>query len=356
MRAFCTVICIVCFVLFLSMNIGFPFDLRDTPPDSSLDENSGININGNNNRITVINGNDNQIEPSVETPIPDNSNDAKTDDSNEEKADDISTESNNEYASDTYIISAIAPDDIVEQNYDAIIQKKAEYTDSDTLLINSEFIYLSIYEQAGFVSFTKDDTPDVTSSMPLGGEFISSAIVIFLDYETDNIIYTLISNEDGDVEYFPTNKRKFYYIVASSEYELYISEPIQLSEEYSQPYAGTFVFLSKKYDTYSPQFQVKVNEYDTSKTVRNHTVLSNADITVYLVTRTTNDHVSYLSFHYPFDTNDSGIISFKGAPCYFQLNNRYVMDIKRLGSDPITIDALIKNTNVINIDISPQKW
>lgn len=340
------------------MYIGFPFDWHNTSSsDSSPGEDTDVDISGDNNRVTVINGDNNQVINFAETSPPDNSNEDEietdeTGDNTEDKTEDKHIEGDTVGDSNMYIMSIINPETIVEQNYETIMQKKSEYTDSDISLIKSNFVYLSIYEQAGFVSFTRDEnTQDATSIMTLGGEFVSSAIVIFLDYETDNIIYTLVSDEQGDVEYYPTTKNKFYYIVVSSEYELYISEPILLSEENGRPYVGTFVFLSKKYDTFSPQFQVKVNKCDTNETVQNHTILPNTDITVYFVTRATNNHESYISFHYPFDTNDSGIISFKGFPCYFQLNNRYLMDIMRFGSDPAIIDGLIKNTNIISVNI-----
>lgn len=53
-------------VLFSSMHIGFPFDLRVTSPSDSLsDESSDIDINGDNNPVTVFKGDNNNVTNNI---------------------------------------------------------------------------------------------------------------------------------------------------------------------------------------------------------------------------------------------------------------------------------------------------
>lgn len=337
-------------ILLSSAIIGFPFDLRNIQSSApSSNQNSNVDINGDNNNVTIYNGNNGDSTPSSTPEIsPSGSFDKNMDDAAVESSTDVDNVTDNaSYDNNSYIISAISPEYIVESNHDAILQKKAEYAESDALLMKSEFVYLSIYEEAGFVFFNAELSTD--SFMPLGGEFVSSAVVIFLDYETDDIIYTVAPDEFGSVEYYPSSDRKFYVIVASSEYELYVSAPIQLSNDHGNPFSEIFVFLRKTYDTYSPEFQVRVNGRDTTNPNSTFSKLLNSDITAYLVTKVANDHKSYRSFHYPFETNDNGIISFKGYTCYFQINGRYLLDISLNSSAYATIDGLIKNTNMLDI-------
>lgn len=348
-RLFSAILIIGGTIFLSSAVIGFPFNLHSSHPSApSSGQNSNVDINGDNNNVTIYNGANGDFTPSPTPGIP-------TSDSLDKDIDDVAVESSAvadettdsaSYDNNSYIVPVISPDKIIEINHDAILQKKGEYAGADVLLMKSEFVYLSIYEEAGFVFFNAELSTD--SFMPLGGEFVTSAVVIFLDYETDDILYTVVPDEDGSVEYYPPNDRTFYVVVASSEYELYVSAPIQLSKDHGEPFSEMFVFLRKAYDTYSPEFQVRVNSRDTSIPNSNFSKHLNSDVTVYLVTKVANDHKSYRSFHYPFKTNGNGIISLKNYTCYFQINTRYLLDISLASSVYVTIDGLIKNTNMLD--------
>lgn len=190
----------------------------------------------------------------------------------------------------------------------------------------------------------------------LEGKQLASVKVFFLDYETDDVINTLLSNESGDIIFYPENTRKFYCVVITSEYELYISKPIQaLGGEKPQ---GTHIILDKADSKYSPPFRVRIQACDSSQTTQNFSILSNTTFTFRGVDNTYSDHSSFHSIRFEGQTNDSGIIRF-GSKCYFSLNSRYVLDVSLKAFDissgkemylPYkTIDGSIKNTNLIDV-------
>lgn len=243
-------------------------------------------------------------------------------------------------------------EDPIVQNLDAILQKKAEYTYSDTQQIECDRVWIWIYEKAGYIynSLQKSDDPVI-----LEGKKLDSVIVYFLDYETDNVICTLLSS-NGAVEYYPGNTRKFYCVVATSEYELYVSKPIQaLGGDNSRAIS---ILLDKIEDKYSPLFQVRLEGCDSSQSSQDCSLFSDAAVCFYCMDTYSEHGDSY----YQVRTTDSGIVEHHWSKSYFSLNTRYVLNVSLKLIDVSsseemypntlpykTIDGSIKDTNIINV-------
>lgn len=268
----------------------------------------------------------------------------------------LELENESEVSADTNTNSTNADanfdEDPIAQNLDAILQKKAEYADSDTLLIKNERVWVDINEKAGYICNDLQNTGEPTI---LAGRCLDSITVYFLDYETNNVIYTLSSSKNGTIEYYPGNTKKFFCVVITSEYELFVSQPIQaLGGENLQ---ALQIFLDKADSRYSPLFQVRLQACDSSQTTRDFYIPSTAVVSFQCVDRY-SDHNSFPSSHYKGGTTSSGIIQF-GSKCYFSLNTRYVLDVSlkvvdvSSGEEMLlpykTIDGSIKNTNLIDI-------
>ena len=170
-RLFSVILVIGGIILFSSAVIGVPFNLRSSQSSTlSSGQYSNVDINGDNNNVTIYNGTNGNSMPSstLEIPASDDSFDKGMGDAVVESPANVDeiTDSTS-YNNNAYIVPVISPERIVENNHDAILQKKGEYAESDTLLMKSEFVYLSLYEEAGFVFFNAELSTN--SFMPLGG-------------------------------------------------------------------------------------------------------------------------------------------------------------------------------------------
>lgn len=240
----------------------------------------------------------------------------------------------------------------IAQNLDAILQKKTEYTGSDIQLVGSDRVLINIREKAGYICY---DLQDLDKHYSLDGGLLDSSTVYFLDYETNNVICTLSSSENGTVEYYPVNTIRFFCVVITSGYELFVSSPMQALE--GEESKTIDFFLEKSDCTYSTLFQVRIQACDSSQTTQDFCILSNAIVSFQCVGRY-SDHSFFHSAHYTGETTSSGTISF-GPKCYFSISTRYVLDVSLKGVDISsgekvsllyeTIDGSINNTNLIDI-------
>lgn len=241
-------------------------------------------------------------------------------------------------------------EDPIAQNLDVILQKKAEYTDSDILLIEGDGVFIKIYEKAGYMynNLQKSDAPLI-----LEGKELDSVTVYFLDYETDDVTYTFLSSKNGSVEYYPGNSRKFYCVIVGSEYELYVSKPIQALGGYGS--RAIAILLDKIGDKYSPLFQVHSKGCDSSQISRNYSRLSDVAVSFYCMDRYSEQSGS----HYQVHTTDSGIIEHSWLKSFFSLNTRYALNVSLKAVDVssgeeislpyITINGPDKSANIVYI-------
>lgn len=246
----------------------------------------------------------------------------------------------------------------IEQNLDTILQKKSEYSYNDTLLIKYEFVEFCISEKAGGMFYDFEGVGELT----LGGKDISRAIVCFLDYNTNEIICILNSDEDGYVRYYPEADRKFYCVAFAPEYEMYVSEPILV--EGGEEFKLVNIFLDAINSEYTSTFQIRIQTWDNSiQPIQNFSILSHCNIGLRCVECSAVNHESFRSRGYGCHTNDLGIVSF-GPLSYLKLNTKYMLDVSlnmldTSSNQPLefysapyeTIDSSNLSTNLIDIRI-----
>lgn len=342
---FSSVVIIIGITLFFSSTIGFPIDLRNSrESDSQLNQND-VNITGDNSSVIIFNDSNNKPESSTssiaEIPSADVSNNA----SKNFESVDKSPIDNEKFT--------LSPDEIVRQNYNDILEKKAEYTEADIKTIDNTYVNLDVCEKVGEIF---SDLERKSEAWSLAGQPISSATVIFLDYETNNIIYTLTPNEKGNINYYPGNHKKFYYVVYSPGYKLYVSKPTQIEWQGSLR-ESVRVDLEKEDSVFSPLFQICIKVMDSSQSKSKFSIFSNSWISIHFIERNTT-HDSFEGITYSYQTNYSGLVSIYDK-CYFSINTNYVLDISLEMKDTLsdkllsfyespytTIDSLITNTNL----------
>lgn len=241
-------------------------------------------------------------------------------------------------------------DEIVKNHQEFILQQKAKYTESDIINIENKFVNFLVWEKAAEISYILEGT-DRMISESMGGRFVPSATIIIIDYETDEVIYTLITDEDGDATYHPVDLRMFYCVAVTFDYQMFVSPPVRLIDTgHSEP---NFIelFLDKPYSLYTQDFQIQVSARDRSKTILNHSLWANQMADVKCVAYGYEDYEDFKSSTYGFDTTSSGIISIGENPCYFSLNTQYVfyVSIPRWDTSYVMIDSTLKNTDIIEV-------
>lgn len=241
-------------------------------------------------------------------------------------------------------------DEIVKNHQEFILQQKAKYTESHIINIENTFVNFLVWEKAAEISYILEET-DRMISESVGGRFVPSATIIIIDYETDEVIYTLITDEDGDATYHPVDLRMFYCVAVTFDYQMFVSPPVRLIDTgHSEP---NFIelFLDKPYSLYTQDFQIQVSARDRSKTILNHSLWANQMADVKCVAYGYEDYEDFKSSTYGFDTNSSGIISIGENPCYFSLNTQYVfyVSLERWDTSYEMIDGSLKNTDIIEV-------
>lgn len=237
---------------------------------------------------------------------------------------------------------------LIKQNSDLVQQLKAEYSDMDTKVIESESgsVWFNIYERAGYIF---EDLKKTGEGYELCGEQISSAKVVILDYASDEIIFTLTSSEGSAVRYSPGNQNTFYCVVFHDDYNVYVTRPFQVVN--GSNYGTISISLEKKDSQYTPLFQLRLQMRDSGTDGKYINVPSDYDACFSCKKKVKDDKIG---MSYIGGTSESGILSW-GDETYFSLNTDYVIDVYlRRVSDNIestnqVFDGSITNSNQIDL-------
>lgn len=264
----------------------------------------------------------------------------------DENSDNIESKSGKDFT--VFNVISTPSDEIVRNHQEFILQQKLKYTDSNVVNIENTFVNFLVWEKAAEISYVPGGTDHMVSES-MGGRFISSATIIIIDYETDEVVYTLISDEDGDATYHPSDLRMFYCVAVTFDYNMFVSPPVHLIDTgYSKP---NFIelFLDKPYSVYTQNFQIQVSARDKSKTILNYSLWSNQMADIKCVDSGYEDYDDFQSSTYGFDTNSSGIISIGESPCYFRLNSQYMFFVSLPARDTsyVIIDSSPKSNNIV---------
>lgn len=236
---------------------------------------------------------------------------------------------------------------LIEQNFDLIQQLKAEYSDEDTKILESDTVFLSFSERAGYVF---RDLKENAMSCNLSGIKVTPSKVIILDYFNDEIIYSFTPKQEGDIEYLPGDQNKFYCVVFHDEYEIYVTPPVSVVG--GEKKYGFHSWLNTKDEEYTPLFQIRTYIRD-SKLDNSYSIISNDYIIKVQYNSKDSGNKSYA---HEMEISEYGILSYSGFT-YFSLNTNYEMYIslyRKTDDDPELIeqqifDGTISNSNLINL-------
>ena len=235
--------------------------------------------------------------------------------------------SNNAVSNDTISDNAVSDDTIsdgtfdsaksIKDNYDLIQKLKASYSEVDTKIIEHDQVEFRIIEKAGIIYRNLNKTGRYKF---LEGINVVSAKVFILDLSSDNVLDTFTLLKDT-VRYTPRNHDKFYCVVAHSDYDLYVTPPIQVIGGTS--YSSVDIYLDKKDVTYTPLTQIRLYMKD-SKSDEPYCTIPSDYIIGFRCTGINgkSGNTSYKASK----MSDSGLLSFGGCD-YFSLNTDYELDI-----------------------------
>lgn len=234
-----------------------------------------------------------------------------------------------------------APEKIIENNKDYILQKKEKYTESGAIFrIESNYIYFTVSEKAARVRWVNDEY--IVQHYLIGeGISIPNAIIILLDFETDDILYKLVTDNYGLVEYHPFSlAQKIYCIVIAPDYNLEVSAPIIF--ESNQPEAHYLpITLLKEHDEFTSDFQIAINDLSGS-------AISNS--TVYFDYILKENKENDTSHKYIYNTDEMGNVVLSDNYGFFELNTRYLIYVYLDDNTEYrTIDGSITNTNLFTV-------
>lgn len=232
---------------------------------------------------------------------------------------------------------------LITQNYSLIQKLKSEYEEEDTEIIKGDYVVFDFNEIAGYMykNLSKTNGYDI-----LIGNTVIPTKVLILDYLNDDLIYSY-SPEKDYIEHYSDNQNKFYCVVFHSEYDIYVTPPIQTIGGDAPKYIS--VYLNKKESEYTKLFQIRLYVRD-----------SNSDETYSFVS---DDYVVHYSFKdiysgnteasYETNLSNNGIIAMEDFR-YFSLNINYVMDIFLKNQEYILlsqkeINGSVENSNTIDI-------
>ena len=203
-------------------------------------------------------------------------------------------------------------------HYDQIKKLKASYSDADTETIKNNKVDLHIVEKAGIVYRNLQKTGKPTF---LTGADVPSAKVIFLDYFSDDIIYSCTSKKEA-IPFVPPNHDKFYCVVVHDDYDFHVSHPIQTTEDEETDDNSVDIQLDKKGATYTPLSQIHLYMQDPGSD-GSYTAIPSGYVLLFHCTS-----ISDGESHLVYDTKEipaSVILSCYGE--YFSLNTDYEMDL-----------------------------
>ncbi len=197
-----------------------------------------------------------------------------------------------------------------------MIKLKASYSDADTILVENIEIEFCIAEKAGIIYRNLKKTG---KQHFLSGAYAPSAKVIFLDYFSDDIIYSCTSKE-APIPY--TNSDKFYCVVVHDDYELCVTPPIKIIGGNKNNRVD--IQLDKKDAVYTPLSQIHLYMQDP-KSNGSYDAIPSDYILVFHCTNINDGH-TYLDYNVG-KIPSSGIVSYKDECTYFSLNTDYEMDL-----------------------------
>lgn len=244
----------------------------------------------------------------------------------------------------------LSPEELfVRQNLDLIQQLKAEYSEADMKVVESESnsVQFRIQERAAYVFKNLMQTEEYEI---LGGNNIDSVKVIILDYSSDEIICTLTSDENGLVRHSPGDQSTFYGVVFHDDYDIYVTPPLQIV---TGEYVGYFsVYLEEKGSEYMPLCQFRLFIKDADENAQFPVASSEYDALFHFEKVFANDSSWSGGFRKALD--DTGMLSW-GENTYFSINTKYVMDISLLYGDyelqstHQRIDGPVTNSNQVDL-------
>lgn len=208
----------------------------------------------------------------------------------------------------------------IEENYDYIQQIKSSYSEADTKIIEDDTVDFRIVEKAGYIyqDLMKTGKPEI-----LAGSFVNSAQIIILDYLSDDIIYTYTS-QNGIIHHLPGNQNKFYCVVMHEDYDICVTQPIQVIEkEHEKYYNGIDIYLDKKNSNYTPLSRICLYMRDLKSNDESPSVITD-DYIIRFTCINTNSKSNSSSFQ--INTLNSGILSYS-EKSFFCLNTNYIMQI-----------------------------
>lgn len=245
----------------------------------------------------------------------------------------------------------LSPEELlIKQNWDVIQQLKAEYSEADTKVIESESgsVELYIYETGGYVyqDLTKRERIDT-----LLGTYVPFADVIIMDYASDTVICPLTSGENEAVRYSPGNQKKFYCVVFCDDYDIRVTYPYQVVG--GEGHGWDYIFLEKSGGQYTSLSQLRLYARSLDSGEGYSIVPSdyNVNFTLRNIANDQSGGTSYNSF-----VTEAGILGW-GRGSYFSLNTDYVVDLyiecvsgeDRIKSNHRTFDGLVTNSNQVDL-------
>ena len=184
------------------------------------------------------------------------------------------------------------------------------------------------------------------------GDRVPYTKVIILDYYSDEVIYTFSPENSHKISYSPGEKNIFYCVVFHNNYDIYVSEPIQVVGGECQNIIN--ISLEEKHNEYTPLFQVRLYAQDNKSDTSYSVVSDGYGVQYHCENKYTNNPTVTSQIW----TSNSGMLSI-GQYSYFCLNTNYMIDTSLFApSDDIsrfnhqTFDGSITDSNIVELYFS----
>lgn len=233
---------------------------------------------------------------------------------------------------------------LIKENDDLI--QKLKQLNTKTKIIKCDSVTFDFYEKAGCLY---SDIRKTTETYILEGDEVIPSKIIIVDYLNDDIIYSFNPKEKNSVAYFPNSQNVFYCIVFHENYNLYVTQPIQVIG--GDNYGHMDILLSKDSDAYTPVFQLRA--YVRDPKVDEYYSICLPDY--YVSIECKNRYTNYSNNSIGTKVLETGILSF-GNSCYFSLNTNYTMSLSLYNDSTLenmisctTFNESITDTNMADI-------
>lgn len=257
-------------------------------------------------------------------------------DNNVNDSNETQTESSLLYFSEEYLQNTDV-EKIIEDNMNFILQQKQINAPWELAVVNN-FASFNVTEEAAKVYYYNDETKIRLGSAI--GKGIPYTLILLLDYNTNEIIYRLTTNEEGIANYYPLSlTQEIYCIVIAADYYIYVSPLIIFNEKQSK-YDTININLINKNDKYTSDFRILIN-YSNGAGIPNKDVYFRFAL---------NTDESIPKYYYVLKTDDLGYVLHENQFYSFELNTRYVIDVY-LNEDGEykSIDGSLTNTNLVTV-------